>query len=85
MKTVMIAELKNRLSLYLRRAQGGEEILVTDRKTPIARLMPLRPEREKLGILPATRPVSDLKKLKFITPKKPFDPLEALLEERGDH
>jgi prevent-host-death family protein len=34
-----IAELKNRLSHYLRLVQGGEEIEVMDRKTPLARIV----------------------------------------------
>ena len=38
MKIVGIAELKNRLSYYLRRVQRGESILVSDRDRVIARL-----------------------------------------------
>ena len=38
MKTVGIAELKNRLSYYLRRVQRGEAILVCDRDRVIARI-----------------------------------------------
>jgi antitoxin (DNA-binding transcriptional repressor) of toxin-antitoxin stability system len=38
MKPVKIAELKNRLSYYLRRVQRGEAILVADRDTVIARI-----------------------------------------------
>lgn len=38
METVKIAELKNRLSYYLRRVQKGESILVCDRDRVIARI-----------------------------------------------
>ncbi len=38
MKTVKIAELRNRLSYYLRRVQQGEAILVCDRDRVIARI-----------------------------------------------
>jgi antitoxin (DNA-binding transcriptional repressor) of toxin-antitoxin stability system len=38
MKAVKIAELKNRLSYYLRRVQRGESILVCDRDRVIARI-----------------------------------------------
>jgi len=38
MKVVKIAELKNRLSYYLRRVQRGESILVSDRERVIARV-----------------------------------------------
>jgi antitoxin (DNA-binding transcriptional repressor) of toxin-antitoxin stability system len=37
-KTVKIAELKNRLSHYLRRVQQGDSILVCDRHRVIARI-----------------------------------------------
>ena len=38
MRPVKIAELKNRLSYYLRRVQRGESILVADRDKVIARI-----------------------------------------------
>ncbi len=38
MRTVGIAELKNRLSHYLRQVQRGESILIRDRDRVIARL-----------------------------------------------
>ena len=41
MKCVNIAELKNRLSSYLNDVRTGEEILVRDRQTPIARILPI--------------------------------------------
>jgi prevent-host-death family protein len=41
MRTVNIAELKNRLSHYLSAVRAGEEILVRDRNLPIARIVPL--------------------------------------------
>ena len=42
MKSVNIAELKNRLSIYLNEVKAGEEILVRDRNVPVARIVPLR-------------------------------------------
>src|ERR1051326_5435152 len=41
MKSVNIAELKNRLSVYLNDVKAGEEILVRDRNQPVARIVPL--------------------------------------------
>ena len=38
MKAVGVRELKDRLSEYLRRVKGGEEILVTDRGEVIAEI-----------------------------------------------
>lgn len=36
MSTVGIRELKNRLTHYVRRARQGDEVIVTDRGTPVA-------------------------------------------------
>ena len=45
MKSVNIAELKNRLSAYLNDVKAGEEILVRDRDQPVARIVPLARSR----------------------------------------
>ena len=42
MKSVNVAELKNRLSFYLSEVKAGEEILVRERNVPVARIVPLR-------------------------------------------
>lgn len=36
-----ISDLKDRLSAYLRRVKAGESILVLERRTPVARIVPL--------------------------------------------
>lgn len=36
-----ISEVKNSLSAYLRRVKAGESVLVTERKTPVARIVPV--------------------------------------------
>lgn len=43
MKTVNIAELKAQLSAHLRIVQEGGEVVVCDRKKPIARIVPIDP------------------------------------------
>ena len=42
MKRVGSRELKNRLGRYLRRVASGEELLITDRGKPVARLTSVR-------------------------------------------
>ncbi|MGH9605541.1 MAG: type II toxin-antitoxin system Phd/YefM family antitoxin [Terracidiphilus sp.] len=42
MKTVNIGTLKNQLSAYLKYVQNGEEVVVRDRKKPVARILPIR-------------------------------------------
>lgn len=46
MTSVNVAELKNRLSHYLRMVRRGEAILVRDRDTVIARIEPAGPNAE---------------------------------------
>ena len=41
MQTVNVAELRSRLSTYLGRVRGGEEILIRDRDLAVAKIVPL--------------------------------------------
>lgn len=41
MRTVNVADLKDRLSAYLRQVREGEEILIKDRTRPVALIVPL--------------------------------------------
>jgi prevent-host-death family protein len=41
MRTVNIAELKNRLSTYITYAKAGETVIIRDRNTPVAQLVPI--------------------------------------------
>lgn len=47
-ETVGIAELRQNLSVYLRRVQSGERLLVTDRNRPVAELGP--PSIDSVGL-----------------------------------
>jgi prevent-host-death family protein len=42
MRTANIAELKNNLSNYLLDVKRGEEVLISDRNVPIAKIVPLK-------------------------------------------
>jgi len=42
MKAVNIGVLRNQLSAYLQLVRNGEEVVVRDRKRPIARILPYR-------------------------------------------
>ena len=44
MRSVNVAEVKNRLSKYLRFAKGGEEVVIRDRNLPVAKLVPFSAE-----------------------------------------
>lgn len=62
MKTVSISKLKASLSAYIAQATSGEEVLVTDRGRPIARIVPARIE-ESMG-----RHLDDLARRGFLRP-----------------
>jgi prevent-host-death family protein len=79
-RTVKVAELKARLSAYLRAARLGHPITVCDRDTPIARLVPYRPASEPLAVREPVRALHDVP----LPPPlgRAVDSLAVLLEER---
>ncbi|MEP7326914.1 MAG: type II toxin-antitoxin system prevent-host-death family antitoxin [Gemmatimonadota bacterium] len=79
-RTVKVAELKARLSEYLRAARRGHPVTVCDRDTPIARLVPYEPEPVALSV---RKPISALRDVALPPPLgRRVDSLAALLEER---
>ena len=50
MKTTAISRLKTSLSEYLLKVKAGEEVIVTDRGKPVARIVPI--ERGEIEIPP---------------------------------
>jgi prevent-host-death family protein len=85
MKTVRIAELKSRLSEYLRAVRGGDTIAVLDRDTPVAHIVPVR-ERTTLRV---RKPVPGAPRPNRVRLPKPLklgvEVVELLLEERQSH
>jgi len=95
MQSLGVADLKARLSEHLNRVKAGEEIVITERGRPIARLVPLAgtaardarvQEQVRRGALrPPEKPL-DLRLI--LDPRRPKDPeravLRALLEEREE-
>jgi len=74
MKTVRIADLKARLSEYLRLVRTGQSIIVMDRDTPIARIAPFKDSRPKLVSRKPDRGAIPLGKI----------PMPPLLRIKGD-
>jgi prevent-host-death family protein len=67
MTSVNIAELKSKLSAYLQRVRAGEEIVIRDRRLPVARLVPFAAagnDPEELALAAAG---------KLSLPKEPLD------------
>ncbi|MBI3791792.1 MAG: type II toxin-antitoxin system prevent-host-death family antitoxin [Gemmatimonadetes bacterium] len=94
MKTVAITDLKARLSAYLDRVRGGEEIGVTDRGRLIARLAPVEGAEHAESRRDLLLRTGQLKSPAAALPRDfhqkgaPADPagrsLAALLEERSE-
>ena len=88
-KEVRIAGLKAHLSEYVRAAQKGEEILIKDRETPVAMLVPVSDSPSPLQITPAKRPGTGTHQMRSVKLRglKPGDAAKALAsvrEERVD-
>jgi len=85
MKAVRIAELKARLSEYLRAVRRGETIAVLDRETPVAQIVPVR-DRTALRV---RKPAPGARRPNQIPLPKPLkldiDVVQLLLEERQPH
>ena len=85
MKQVRVAELKARLSEYLRAVKRGETIAVLDRDTPVAEIVPIR-NRTALRVrkpAPGTPPPNRVPLPK--PAKLNVDVVQLLLEERQAH
>lgn len=82
MRSVKIAVLKDTLSATLRRVEGGEAVVVTDRDRPIALLSPVLDE-DGVTIVPARRPFAEVRDRLPPKPTRRTDSLSALREERG--
>ena len=92
MRTAAVAKLKASLSEYLSHVKEGEEVLVTDRGKPVARIVPyvLEGDEAERRLDLARRGLLRLGKgrvsEKFLQPPKIKDPeglaLKYLLEER---
>ena len=80
MKSANVSELKAKLSAYLSEVRKGDTVVVYDRKTPIARLVPFREDEDDLVVVQASARPAVLKKLKGVRPKRSFD-LDKLLKD----
>jgi prevent-host-death family protein len=82
MKNANVSELKAHLSAYLAKVRKGETVIVCDRSTPIARLVPYESDPTGLAILAPSRPRSELRKVRPVRPRRPVDVVELLREDR---
>lgn len=83
MMKVKIAKLKTELSNYLKKVRNGAEVIVTDRDTPIAKIIPYKSLSEKLLVLPSLKSPKEISKLKIPPALEKTDSLKVLLEDRS--
>ena len=85
METIGIRELRQNASLWIAKVKAGVSIQITDRGTPVARLVPLTPAeqaRDKLiaggQLIPASAPRAALRRADLIKGRS----LSAILDEQ---
>jgi prevent-host-death family protein len=83
MKSVRVAELKSHLSEHLRSVRRGHPLIVLDRNTPIAQIVPCP---NGAVSLPMRQPMPGSRKPKDFRPSAPLklrrDPVAVLLDDR---
>lgn len=95
MHKASVSDLKASVSEYLARVKAGEEVLVTDRGKPIAKIIPLRRNESEAEAKMAQLEVAGLARVgkgrlpdDFWLAERPMDQrgavLAALLSERED-
>jgi prevent-host-death family protein len=84
MKSTDVSELKAKLSMFLAEVRRGGTVVVYDRSTPIARLVPFKEDPEDLVLIEPSSPAADVKRIKPVRLRKPIDLDKILREMRGD-
>ncbi|MEX2578110.1 MAG: type II toxin-antitoxin system Phd/YefM family antitoxin [Verrucomicrobiales bacterium] len=75
MKTTSVTDLKNHLSARLKQVVGGESLLVTDRRKPVAIFQPLRGQS-------SDRRLEGLMAAGLVAPARERLDVDALLRDR---
>ncbi len=84
MRTVRIAELKDRLSEHLRAVEQGAEVVVTDRTRPIARIVPIGRSGSGVRMIRPRRDFVEIRDRRRARAAWAIDSTTLLLEERGE-
>ena len=94
MRTSSVSEAKNSLSALLKLVQGGQEVIITDRDVPVARLVPvtmgsgippalLGLAQEGVARLPEREPDGSWLGMDWPSTAKGTSGSDALIAERG--
>ena len=84
MNKAKISELKARLSSYLAEVRGGDTVIVCERATPIARIVPFEGDAEEFKIAESREPIGKLTSIRPVRLRKKADLNKMLDETRGN-
>ena len=84
MRSVKIAELKDHLSQHLRAVEAGDEVTVTDRNRPIARIVPVSQPAPSVTLIPPKGDFAEVRDRERPRVDLGISSTELLLEERGE-
>lgn len=82
MKRTKVADLKAHLSSYLADVRAGASVLVCDRNTPVARLVPYEQPDDGFVVREARRPIEDLRKVRGVKLRRKVDVVQQLRSDR---
>jgi prevent-host-death family protein len=83
---IKIAEFKSHLSAHLRAVRRGQEIVIKDRETPIARVVPYEAPARRLVTRRPTIPLKNVARLPGVKIRlKPGELDKALRQTRMDY
>ena len=83
MKKAKISELKANLSSYLHEVRSGGSVIVCDRRTPVAQLIPFDAGSDDFHVQEASQPIHELSNIKSVRPLTKIDTDEILDKVRG--
>ncbi len=84
MKKAKVSELKAHLSSYLAEVKRGESVIVCERATPIAQLVPFETEGNDFSVREPRRPIGDLARIRRLRLHKKVNADRLLRELRGN-
>lgn len=80
---VKVGELRNHLSKYLQKVRQGVEVMISDRDTPIGRIVPYKKGKEEpFELIPPKNGYEGFRKFLGPAVECPVDPVDFLLEDR---
>ena len=83
MKKAKVSEVKARLSAYLSDVRSGDTVVICDRSTPIAQLVPLDREPDELQVQEASKPASEISRGRPVRLRKRVNLDRILADLRG--